>query len=50
MPKQVEAKRDGIINPQGYNFISINFDTLKTLTIDRSRNSSHAYASFEKSF
>ena len=32
MPKQAEAKRDGVINPQNYNFNQFNtenFDALK---------------------
>ena len=35
MPKQAEAKRDGVINPQNYNFNKFfnteNVDALKTL-------------------
>ena len=40
VPKQAEANRDGVINPQNYNFIQFyteNFDALKTLRINRSR-------------
>ena len=40
VPKQAEAKRDGVINPQNYTFNQFNtenFDALKTLRIDRSR-------------
>ena len=40
MPKQAEAKWDGVLNPQNYNFNKINtgnFDPLKTLRINRSR-------------
>ena len=41
MPKQAEAKRDGVINPQNYNynqfFNTENFYALKTLRINRSR-------------
>ena len=40
MPKQAEAKRDGVINTQNYNFNQFytdNFDALKTLRINRSR-------------
>ena len=36
--KQAEAKRDGVINPQNYNFnqfFTENFDALKTLRINR---------------
>ena len=37
MPKQAEAKRDSVINPQNYNFNQFltrkNFDALKTLRI-----------------
>ena len=38
--KQAKAKRDGVINPQNYNFKQFdteNFDALKTLQINRSR-------------
>ena len=41
MPKQAEANRDGVINPQNYtisiNFNTANVDSLKTLQINRSR-------------
>ena len=39
MSKQAEAKRDGVINPQNYNFNfnTENFDALKTLRINRSQ-------------
>ena len=39
MPKQAEAKRDGLINQQNYNFNQFQygkFDALKTLIINRS--------------
>ena len=29
VPKQAEAKRDGVMNPQNYNFDTENFDALK---------------------
>ena len=37
--KQAKDKRDGVINPQNYNFNfnTENFDALKTLRINRSR-------------
>ena len=40
MPRQAKAKRDGVINPQNYNFNfdMQNFDALKTLRINRSRS------------
>ena len=40
MPKQAEANRDCVINPQNYNFNDFNtenFDAHKTLRIDRGR-------------
>ena len=40
VPKQGKAKRDGVINPQNYNFKNFKhrkFDALKTPRIDRSR-------------
>ena len=41
MPKQAEAKRDGVINPQNDNFQSNfnteNLDALKMLRINRSQ-------------
>ena len=39
VPKQAEAKRGGVINPQNYyfNFYTENFDALKTQRINRSR-------------
>ena len=41
VPKQAEAKRDGVINSQNYNFNQFfnteNFDALQTLRINRSR-------------
>ena len=40
VPKQAEAKRDGVINPKitiSINFNTENFDALKTLRINRSR-------------
>ena len=42
VPKQAEAKRDGVINPQNYNFSQFkkqteNLDALQTLRINRSR-------------
>ena len=39
VPKQAKAKRDGVTNPQNYNFNQFlhgNFDALKTLRINRS--------------
>ena len=40
MPKQAEAKRNGVINPQKLQFQlifnTVNFDALKTLRINRS--------------
>ena len=38
VPKQFEAKRDGVINPQNYNWVNFkteNFDALKTLRINK---------------
>ena len=35
--KQAEAKRDGLISQQSYNFITDNFDAQKALRINRSR-------------
>ena len=41
VPKQAETKRDGVINPQNYNFNQFEtrkiFDALQTLRINRSR-------------
>ena len=41
VPKQAEAKRDGVINPLNYNVIQYfnteNFDALKMLRVNRSR-------------
>ena len=40
VPKQAEAKRDGVINPQNYNFIQFyteKFNALKTLRMNQSR-------------
>ena len=40
VPKQAEAKRDGVIHPQNYNFNQFyteNVDALKTLRINRSQ-------------
>ena len=40
VPKQAKAEWDGVINPPNYNFNKFNtenFDTLKTLRINRSR-------------
>ena len=40
VPKEAEAKRDGVINPQNYNFYQFEhskLDALKTLQINRSR-------------
>ena len=34
MPKQPEAKRDGVINPQNYNFIQFSF-TRKVLMLSK---------------
>ena len=40
MPKHTEAKRDGMVNPQNYNFNYMfeteKFDALKTLRLNRS--------------
>ena len=38
VPKQAVAKRDGVINPQNYNFhhFTEDFDAFKTLRINRS--------------
>ena len=39
-PKQAKAKKDGVRNPQNYNYNHLNtanFDALKTLRINRSR-------------
>ena len=42
VPKQAEAKRDGLIKPQNYNFNKIlnmdNCDALQTLRINRNRS------------